>query len=76
MKKQLQKSLIKFTGFISVESIHDPIDELKTFCEDHGIEFCDTEIVESATECIECGSYVNDNSMYEDGICFKCYEEK
>lgn len=73
-KKPLRKVELQFTAFITIESIHDPIEELKTFCEDHDLQFCDVEIERSETECQKCGQFVDDSKMYANDICFDCYE--
>lgn len=74
-RKPLRKVELQFVAFKTFETPHDPIEELKTFCEDHNLQFCDVEIVKSQTECVKCGSYVSDDEMYADNQCFECYED-
>jgi hypothetical protein len=80
MEPTSKKITLKFTAYKEFEISYqdDPSEALKTFCEDHDLEFEDHSIVSELYQCPKCDEYFDKLEAFEDGrgneheVCQSC----
>lgn len=70
-----KKIFYRFTAYKHFES-SEPLDDLKTFCEDNGLQFSDVEIERELHECKLCGDFIPLDEIHTDNTCRKCQEQE